>query len=630
MNFFSQTGLLCFLLLIALFAKANPILELKSPDQKITLALQHKFGTEDGLFYSIRYENQSVVEWSKLGISCNSEEWDKKLAVNQGAIQLHDTTWTPVYGERDQIRDQYNESVISITPEDRKNAVLQLVVRAYNSGIAFCYRFAENENGGPYLHITGESTEFNFQENTKAWFTPRAQSLHQLLPLKNWPDESDRPLTLELPNRMFACLAEARMVNYARTKFRLNPNKENSIQCSVYGDVDEIAPFSTPWRVVMVAKKAGDLLANNDLILNLNLPCAIADLSWIKPGQVMRETTLSTSGAKKLVDFAVTHHIKYIHFDAGWYGYEYHASSNATAVNVDPRRNPKGDLDLLEAIQYARSKGIGVFLYVNQRALATQLDEILPLYQKWGVAGIKFGFVQVGSHRWTTWLHEAVKKCAQYHLMVDIHDEYRPTGFSRTYPNLMTQEGVRGNEEMPDATNNTILPFTRFVAGAADYTFCYYYLKELGHPDRHIQNTSAHQLALPVIYYSPLQWMYWYDKPEDYQNEPELAFWDILPTTWNDTKVLNGEIGKYITVARRNQDNWFVGCITNTEARELTVPLNFLDSGKKYEATLYFDDPAVNTRTHVGISNQKVDSKTVLNIKLRASGGQAILIKPIN
>ena len=630
MNFFSQTGLLCFLLLIALFAKANPILELKSPDQKITLALQHKFGTEDGLFYSIRYENQSVVEWSKLGISCNSEEWDKKLAVNQGTIQLHDTTWTPVYGERDQIRDQYNESVISITPEDRKNAVLQLVVRAYNSGIAFCYRFAENENGGPYLHITGESTEFNFQENTKAWFTPRAQSLHQLLPLKNWPDESDRPLTLELPNRLFACLAEARMVNYARTKFRLNPNKENSIQCSVYGDVDEIAPFSTPWRVVMVAKKAGDLLANNDLILNLNLPCAIADLSWIKPGQVMRETTLSTSGAKKLVDFAVTHHIKYIHFDAGWYGYEYHASSNATAVNVDPRRNPKGDLDLLEAIQYARSKGIGVFLYVNQRALATQLDEILPLYQKWGVAGIKFGFVQVGSHRWTSWLHEAVKKCAQYHLMVDIHDEYRPTGFSRTYPNLMTQEGVRGNEEMPDATNNTILPFTRFVAGAADYTFCYYYLKELGHPDRHIQNTSAHQLALPVIYYSPLQWMYWYDKPEDYQNEQELAFWDILPTTWNDTKVLNGEIGKYITVARRNQDNWFVGCITNTEARELTVPLNFLDSGKKYEATLYFDDPAVNTRTHVGISNQKVDSKTVLNIKLRASGGQAILIKPIN
>ena len=623
------SGILFILVLFVSLAQAQSIFEIKSPDNKISFALQNKMSAEDGLFYSIRYGNQSVVEWSKLGISCNGDDWNKQLMINPGVVQLHDTTWTPVYGERNQIRDQYNESVITITRENRKFPALQLIVRAYNSGIAFRYKFATNENGGPYLHLTSESTEFNFQENTKAWFTARAQSLHQLLPLKNWPDESDRPLTLELPNGLFACLAEAEMVNYSRTKFRLNPEKENSIQTSIYGDVDEIAPFASPWRVVMVAEKAGDLLANNDLILNLNPPCAIADPSWIKPGQVMREVTLSTSGAKKLVDFAVARNIKYIHFDAGWYGFENDYLADATTVTVDPRRNPKGDLDLQEAIRYAKSKGIGVFLYVNQRALAAQLDTILPLYQKWGVAGIKFGFVQVGSHRWTTWLHEAVKKCAKYHLLVDIHDEYRPTGFSRTYPNLMTQEGIRGNEEMPDAVNNTILPFTRFVAGAADYTFCYFYRKELGHATRHIQNTPAHQLALPVIYYSPLQWMYWYDKPEDYQNEPELAFWDVLPTTWNDTKIINGEIGKYITVARQNQENWFVGCITNTEARELKVPLDFLELGKKYEATLYFDDPNVATRTHVGISKQKVDSKTILNINLQASGGQAILIEPV-
>lgn len=618
-------ALLCILVLVISHAKAQSVLEIQSPDQKISFSLK----VDGSAFYSINYQNLSVVEWSKLGITCNGDNRDKQLQINPGAVQLHDTTWTPVYGERNQIRDQYNESVISITRENRKFPVLQLIVRAYNSGIAFRYKFATNENGGPYLHITNESTEFNFQENTKAWFTARAQSLHQLLPLKNWPDESDRPLTLELPNGLFACLAEAEMVNYSRTKFKLNPEKENSIQTSIYSDVDEIAPFASPWRVVMVAEKAGDLLANNDLILNLNPPCAIADPSWIKPGQVMREVTLSTSGAKKLVDFAVARNIKYIHFDAGWYGFENDYLADATTVTVDPRRNPKGDLDLQEAIRYAKSKGIGVFLYVNQRALAAQLDTILPLYQKWGVAGIKFGFVQVGSHRWTTWLHEAVKKCANYHLMVDIHDEYRPTGFSRTYPNLMTQEGIRGNEEMPDAVNNTILPFTRFVAGAADYTFCYFYRKELGHATRHILNTPAHQLALPVIYYSPLQWMYWYDKPEDYQNEPELAFWDVLPTTWNDTKIINGEIGKYITVARQNQENWFVGCITNTEARELKVSLDFLESGKKYEATLYFDDPKVATRTHVGISKQKVDSKTMLNINLQASGGQAILIQEV-
>ena len=621
----TKTLIFCFLILLFLDAKAIMPFELKSPDQRISFSMK----IEGSAFYSINYKNQSVVEWSKLGISCNGDNWNKQLIINPGSVQLHDTTWTPVYGERNRIRDHYNESVITITRENRKFPVLQLIVRAYNSGIAFRYKFATNENGGPYLHVTNESTEFNFQENTKAWFTARAQSLHQLLPMKNWPDESDRPLALELPNGLFACLAEAEMVNFSRTKFKLNPEKENSILTSICGDVDEIAPFASPWRVIMVAEKAGDLLANNDLILNLNPPCAIADPSWIKPGQVMREATLSTTGAKKLVDFAVARNIKYIHFDAGWYGFENDYLADATTVTVDPRRNSKGDLYLQEAINYAKSKGIGVFLYVNQRALAAQLDTILPLYQKWGVAGIKFGFVQVGSHRWTAWLHEAVKKCAKYHLMVDIHDEYRPTGFSRTYPNLMTQEGIRGNEEMPDAVNNTILPFTRFVAGAADYTFCYFYRKELGHATRHIQNTSTHQLALPVIYYSPLQWMYWYDKPEDYQNEPELAFWDVLPTTWNDTKIINGEIGKYITVARQNQENWFVGCITNTEARELKVPLDFLESGKKYEATLYFDDPNVATRTHVGISKQKVDSKTVLNINLQASGGQAILIEPV-
>ncbi len=623
------SGFLFILFFCALTTYAQSVLEIKSPNQKISFTLQHKMEAEDGLFYSIRYGNQAVVEWSKLGITCNGDSWNKQLSVIASPVQLHDTTWTPVYGERDHIRDHYNESVVNITRENRKFPVLQLIVRAYDSGIAFRYKFATNENGGPYLHINGESTEFNFQENTKAWFTARAQSLHQLLPLKNWPDESDRPLTLELPNGLFACLAEAQMTNYSRTKFKLNPNNENSILTSIYGDVDEIAPFASPWRVVMVAEKAGDLLANNDLILNLNPPCQIADPSWIKPGKVMREVTLSTSGAKKLVDFAVARNIKYIHFDAGWYGFENDYQADATTVTVDPRRNPKGDLDLQEAIRYAKSKGIGVFVYVNQRALAAQLDTILPLYQKWGLAGIKFGFVQVGSHRWTTWLHEAVKKCAKYHLMVDIHDEYRPTGFSRTYPNLMTQEGIRGNEEMPDAVNNTVLPFTRFVAGAADYTFCYFFRKELGHPTRHIQNTSAHQLALPVIYYSPLQWMYWYDQPPSYQNEPELAFWDVLPTNWNDTKILNGEIGKHINVARRNADKWFVGCITNTDARELKVPLDFLEPGKKYMATLYFDDEKVATRTHVGISKQKVDSKTVLNIKLQASGGQAILIEEV-
>ena len=599
--------------------------EVGSPDGKLTLNFSV---ISEGMFYSICYMEQPVVLESALGIDCNGESWTNGLVLKNQSAREQDTTWHPVYGERSEVRDHYRETVFTVVRENRPERELKIVVRAYNEGIAFRYFFPESPDGGPYLHITGETTGFTFPEHTRAWFTPMAQSLHRLLPLKDWPGESDRPLTVEVSNGLFVCLAEAEMVNYSRTKFRLSESRPNTIECSMYGAVDEIAPFASPWRVIMVAEKAGQLPENNALILNLNPPCALDHTDWIKPGKVMREVTLSTAGAKKLVDFAVARNLQYIHFDAGWYGCEYLVSSDATTVTVDPGRNPKGDLDLPEAIRYARSKGIGVFLYVNQRALAAQLDTLLPLFRSWGVAGIKFGFVQVGSHRWTTWLHEAVKKCAKYGLMVNIHDEYRPTGFSRTYPNLMTQEGVRGNEEMPDATNNTVLPFTRFVAGAADYTFCYYLRRELGHPDRHIRTTAAHQLALPVIYYSPLQWMYWYDKPDDYQGEPELEFWDALPTVWDDTKVIGGEIGQYITVARRSGDEWFVGTITGNDPRELEIPLSFLDKDRSYRAVIYSDDETVNTRTHVKTEQARVTKETVLHVKLKPSGGRAIRIIP--
>ena len=468
-----------------------------------------------------------------------------------------------------------------------------------------------------------------------AWFTNRAQGEYKLLPMSNWPGESERPLVLQLPDGKYACLAEAEMVYYSRTKFSLDSNKANTINCSIYDRVDFLTPFATPWRVVMVAEHAGELLANNDLLLNLNPACEIKKTSWIQPGKIIREMSLSMKGSKELVDFAVKRHLQYIHFDAGWYGYEYADTSDATKVNVDPRRNPNSDLDLQEVIRYANEKGIGVFLYVNQRALYKQLDEILPLYQKWGVRGIKFGFVEVGSHKWTTWLHDAIKKCAKYNLMVDIHDEYRPTGFSRTYPNLLTQEGVRGNEEMPEATNSTILPFTRFIAGAADHTICYYHRPELKPRLAETQNarvmktTSGHQLALAVVFYSPLQFLYWYDKPGDSQDEPELEFFDKVSTVWDDTKVVDGEIAKHVTIARRKGDYWFVGTVTNIEKRDLKTPLNFLTPGKKYEASIYYDDSNSKVRTKVSIKRIQVDAFTVLDTKLIASGGQAIWIKPL-
>jgi alpha-glucosidase len=411
-------------------------------------------------------------------------------------------------------------------------------------------------------------------------------------------------------------------------KFVLSPERPNTVRARLFGPVTESSPFTTPWRVIMVAERAGKLIEHNDIFLNLNPPCEIPTTDWIRPGKVMREVTLSTAGGKACVDFCAEHNIQYVEFDAGWYGYEYSKSSDASRVDVDPRRNPRKDLDLQEVLRHARTKNVGVILYVNHRALEQQIDDILPLYQAWGVAGLKFGFVHVGSHRWTTWVHDAVRKAARFRLMVDIHDEYRPTGFSRTYPNLLTQEGIYGNECMPDANHNTTIPFTRFLAGAADYTICYYHQSHIKNV-RGIRTTSAHQLALAVVYYSPLQFVFWYDRPSDYQGEPEIEFFEHVPTTWDTTRVLSGEIGQYIAMARKSGDAWFMGTITNNDGRRLDVPLDFLEPGKDYVASVYTDGgETVRTRTRVAVRRFLVSPNTVLHANLQPSGGMAAEIRP--
>jgi alpha-glucosidase len=325
------------------------------------------------------------------------------------------------------------------------------------------------------------------------------------------------------------------------------------------------------------------------------------------------------------VDFAVKHNLQYVEYDAGWYGPEGSGQSDARTISLDPGRS-RGPLDLHNVIDYAKKRGIGIILYVNRRALERQIDEILPLYEKWGIKGVKYGFVQVGSQKWTSWLHEAVRKAAKHHLMVDIHDEYRPTGYSRTYPNLMTQEGIGGDETSPSNTQTLNILFNRMIAGAADNTICYY-------DGRVARNaTHAYQLAKAVCFYSPWQFLYWYDRP---QTSPPRAGgaggsrgFDNCPTVWDDTKVIHGSIGEYAVMARRSGGNWFIGCMNSGKPRNFNVPLEFLDAGSKYIAHVYSDDPAVPTRTHVKIERFVVDRDTELKISVSAKGGQAVRIVP--
>jgi alpha-glucosidase len=333
---------------------------------------------------------------------------------------------------------------------------------------------------------------------------------------------------------------------------------------------------------------------------------------------------LTTAGGKACVDFAVQQGLQFIEYDAGWYGYESDANSDARAVHLDPRRNPDPtSLNLQTVIDYASARRIGVILYVNQKALTKQLDEILPLYEKWGVKGVKYGFVNVGSQSATAWLHAAIRKAAAHHLMVDIHDEFRNTGYQRTYPNLVTCEGIGGNEEFPTPVHNATVPFTRFLTGPADYTFCWY--------DARLKNTHAHQLALSTIFFSPWQFIYWYDKPSAYDGDPALDYWKHLPTTWDETRVIQGEIGRRAVVARRKADEWFVGAISPGEPK-VAIPLTFLAPGKQYTARIYSDpSPGDSAAGKVRVEERSVNANTTLAAEIPPNGGLAvrlIAVKP--
>ena len=606
----------------------NSEVTLLSPDKNLSVRFYQK-GTPAGrvMYYQVSYKNKQVINESELDLQLDNNlseramalkvdkhvKWFENLTINKIARSSKDTTWVPVHGEEASIRDNYNALTINAVKDDNPIYPVNIEIRAYNEGVALRYFFPENEKG-TYYRIMSENTEFSLPEGSKVWHASWAQAPYKLLPLNNWPDESERPLTVELSNGLYACLAEAQMVDYARTKFKLSSVKPNTIVTSMYTPADLISPFGTPWRVIMVAEKAGDLIENNHLILNLNEESKIKDQSWLKPGKIIRVMTQTTADARANIDFAVKHNLQYVLFDWKWYGPAFSFSSDATKVAIP-------DFDLPGIIQYGKERNVGVWLYVNQQALLAQSDSLFKVYQKWGIKGVKFGFAQVGSHRWTTWIQKAIQQAADAKIMVNIHDDWRPTGEQRTWPNLVTSEGIRGNEEMPDATHNTVLPFTRYIAGAADYTICYY--------DKRIKTTHAHQLAMAAVYYSPLQTLYWYDKPALSKDEPELEFWDKIPTTWDETQVIQGTPGQYVTTARRKGNDWFVGTLTNNDARNLKISMSFLPRGKMYMATIYSDDPAVQSATKVGIIKKKVDYKTVVDAKLLPSGGQAIWLTEI-
>lgn len=605
-------------------AIADP-LALRSPDGRNEVCFI-KSGKE--LTYSVKVDGKDVILPSRAGLDVDNRVWEMALGkrdlaqpecwmdlLEVDSVTYHvpvDSTWRPLYGERSTVRDRFNSATLHMSRKDKSRYRLDVEVRAYDEGIAFRYFFPEHPDA-IFHKVTEDLTDYSFPEGSNAWSEQWAQARFDVGPVDSINRPVERALTLELPSGQWVALLDADVDDWCLTKYIARKDKPSTLSSVMYSPVDVVTYAATPWKIIMTADSPAKLLQNNDIVLNLN-PASKGDFSWVKPGKIMR-SKIATDAGLATIDFCAEHNIDYMLYD--WQWYMPCTSHDGDATKVVPH------VDMQKVIDYGKENGVGVWLYVNQHALMKQMDELFPILKQWGVAGVKSGFVQYASHRWSTWLHEMVAKAAKNGLMMNIHDEFRPSGYSRTYPNLLTQEGICGNEEFPDATHNTTLPFTRMLNGAADYTICYY--------DKRLRNTHAHQLAASLVFYSPLQTIFWYDNPSLYQGEKEIKWFEDLATVFDDTKVLDGYPGKGITIARRKGDIWWAAALANNEGGNATFDLSrFLTPGKRYVAEIYSDEKEgkKKSRTGVAITQKKVKSSDKLKFDIPAKGGVAMRFYP--
>ena len=626
--------LFCIVFACALLVcRAGYAHEITSPDGRVVVHI----GVSNGvLAYDVKFNGRPVIHTSQIGFEpyCTGV---REIRAKREAIR---NAWHNAFGERSQVLDQYTSLDVEVEVQALKATVQ---CRLYNEGFAFRFVLPKQQ-GLEQLTIAQERTEFAFDRDYTCWPVYTAQGYYAPTPISRVhtrrdrePPESvvnaeganhkrlgraqiksgvERPLVVELDSCVVA-LGEAALIDFARMKFEVARDFVFATRLDSPAEVR--LPAVLPWRYIRVAENVCRLYEGNDFLLNLNEPCRLADTSWIKPGKVIRSGVLTTASGKACIDFAVKMGLQYIEFDAGWYGSERDPRSDARAVNVEPNR-VKGPLDLHAVIAYGQARGIGVILYVNRLELERRLDELLPLYKQWGVAGIKYGFIQVGSQKATAWTSDAIRKANEAQMLIDIHDEYRLTGNQRTWPGCLTVEGIYGNEEMPTSAHNCALVFTRYLSGPGDYTPCWL--------SNRVKNTRAHQLALAAVTFSPFQFLYWYDAPT-VNDAPELDFWRQIPTVFDETKAIQGAIGQYATIARKAGQQWFVGSINAGERRTLKIPLGFLDPSRLYDAHIYADGaPDGTNRTAVSCESRQVKATDVIIADLAAHGGHAMRLTP--
>ena len=660
------TALAC---LLPLLCNAQKQYKVNSPGKKNELVFSlTKTGQPQ---YSLMSNGKTVILPSLMGFEFDGQKkMDEGFTVADTKTNSVNETWEQPWGEYKKAKNHYNELVVHLKESSGGKRLVDIIFRVFDDGVGFRYYFPRQPNLND-VKISNEVTQFSFPYDNDVWWIPvhRENSYyesHYRKTAMSLTDTINTPATFETKDGLYLAIHEANLTDFASMTLRKTTGNQYKSELVPWADGVKVyakTPFATPWRTILVGTKPGDL-ATSAMMLNLNEPSKIEDTSWIEPSKYIgiwwgmhlekyswgqgEKHGATTKNTMSYIDFAAKHGFDGVlveGWNVGWDG-DWTADGRAFSfVDAYP------DFDIKAITSYAASKGVKLIGHHETAGAAkhyeSQLDDAFKLYSSLGMNAVKTGYVNkyLDKKEWhdsqygVRHYRKVIETAAKYHIMIDNHEPVKGTGLQRTYPNLMTQEGGRGQEynawsadggNTPEHT--TTLPFTRMLSGPFDYTpgnFGFDYKLPQG---ARVQSTLANQLALYVIIFSPLQMAS--DLPENYEGKPEFEFIKKVPCIWSETRVLDAKIGEYVTTARKDwdSDNWYLGAITNRDARKLSVSLTFLDEGKTYIAEIYSDGDGADYMTNpypVSITSKTVNQSQTLTLDLAAGGGTAIRFVPL-
>lgn len=681
-NFNQMRKLFVFLLLAAtVYSCGKKSVQVESPNGQLRVQLSM---AGDSARYSVIYKGDTLVRPSALGFRFReAPPLEASLALNEVRHFAHDSTWTPVWGARNSVRNHYHGMLVKLKEQNAPHRSLHLIFRVYNDGIGFRYVFPEQSHLNEF-EITSEQTEFRFAGDYTTWWQVANYDSYEYTfaetPLSELgaeahlektrygagafgeavPGAANTPVTMKTGSGIYLSLHEADLTGYAGMTVARNAKNPLTLQAALVpwpGGTVKVkgrTPHETPWRTLQITEDAGKLIESS-LIQNLNDPNALADTDWIRPGKYCgvwwslhlgKKTWhasprhgATTGNVLRYINFAGENNMPYV-LAEGWNKYGTLGAEGGALDFITPAQ----DFDLEKILDVAAAQGV-TFMAYNETGCQVnryraQWDSIFAFYEQNGIAAIKAGHVgdrlDEKYHHHSQWgvryYQELIEQTAKYHIGLMVHEPVKPTGKVRTYPHYLTREGVAGMEQdkfaHADPREHAVeVPFTRMLAGPLDYMPGIFDNKLKAYDGMQVQSTVARQLAYYPVFLSGLKSVT--DMPENYSSKAAFQFIREVPVSWDVTKVLHARIGDYLTIARKKGTDWYLGSLTDENARSLSIPLDFLSAGT-YEATIYADATgahAVSNPDAVQIRQQRVTPADTLHAVMVSGGGQAVGIK---